>query len=202
MPTAPTTTRAGRPGKVDVALAVLRGGWVNGRELLDGVRGRSQDILGELAAYDNANAVARNAKAAGLRHGFCWQYMQVDYEERTAGADHRLWTVTREMIPRPHAAWQRGRAKVVMCQGNAEVTYEPPDLEAHKERTAAEIERREADLRGGSACDNTSAKPNPRGPLGVSEGAQPNRSRPSHICLSGNARQPESDGQPDLFGET
>ena len=124
MPTAPTTTRAGRLGKVDVALHVLRAGWVNGRGLLDGVRASAQDILGEPAAYDNANAAARNARWAALAKGKCWQLMSVNYREDDGGADHRLWTITDEMVARPHPAWQRGEASVVMqkMDGEGQVT--------------------------------------------------------------------------------
>lgn len=94
--------------KLDLAIEALSQGWLNGRELLDAVRAMS----GETAAYDSANACARNAKAKVARLGLWWQYMEVNYEESTGGSEHRLWTCTEEGIPRPHRAWQQGDAVV------------------------------------------------------------------------------------------
>jgi hypothetical protein len=94
--------------KLSLAIAALRARWLNGRELLAAVEGMS----GGTAAYDNASACARNAKARALREGLWWQYMELSHDESTGGSDHRLWTCSEEGIPRPHRAWQQGDAVV------------------------------------------------------------------------------------------
>jgi hypothetical protein len=138
----PLRGKARHPGKVDVALFVLSRGWLNGRELLAEIRAESVNVLGQRADYDNANAVARNARAAAISRGLCWQYIWVNYEETGDGKDHRLWTVTHEMVARPHPSWQKGDAVVVMENASG--------LRQHSAARARELaERSEAAVRGG-----------------------------------------------------
>ena len=177
MSTAPATSRAGRLSKVDVALHILRGRWVNGRELLDGVRASAQDILGEPAAYDNANAAARNARWAALAQGRCWQHLSVNYREDDAGADHRVWTVTDEMIARPHPAWQQGDACVVMQKMDAEGQV---------------IEKIFSRQRVDNVGDGRKAS---REVLALQNPAPPTRRRPQRDCASGGALEREASQQ-------
>jgi hypothetical protein len=112
--------------------------------------------------YNNVQGATRNAKDRTLTEGRCWQFMDVDKEMVRKGSDFRLWTITEEMIPRPHVAWQEGGAKVVMMQGDPDCPrveiYPRPDLSEHIERSGVEIaerrdllaQRREAGGGGGS----------------------------------------------------
>ncbi len=166
-----TTTRADRKGRlVRVALVVayLRGGWRSGQQIMSYVELESERA-GRRTRYNNVQGATRNAKWRALIGGLCWQYMDVNEQMTDAGSAFRLWSITEEMVPRPHPAWQHGDARVVMMQGDPTTptvrVYERPDLEAAKQRSEAEIER----LRGGGVvsigarrvCSGDTDRPSP-----------------------------------------
>jgi len=160
----PLRASARQPGKVDVALAVLSCRWLNGRELLAAIRAEALNILGHQADYDNANAVARNARAAAISRGLCWQYIWVNYEETGDGKDHRLWTVTHEMVARPHPSWQKGDAVVVMETARGTWEHSQAGTRLLVQRSEPELAERRAAVRGGQAAAPAgTGRHNPRG---------------------------------------
>ena len=96
----PAHTSGGRPPcrtAVDRGLDVLQGCWCGGWQLL------------RATARDNANAVARDCRAAALRRGLAWHYLEVNEWDRGPGLHHRLWCVTRINEPPPfHDAIRAG----------------------------------------------------------------------------------------------
>jgi len=161
MPTAPPTTRADRKCRlVRVALVVdyLSKGWRSGQEIMSYVELESERI-GQRTGYNNVQGAARNAKLRALIGGLCWQYMDVDQEMTGEGSAFRLWTITEEAVPRPHDAWQQGRAEVVMLTGDPQNPtvrrHRRPDLSEQTARTEAAIAERREELAGGSASECT-----------------------------------------------
>jgi len=82
-------------------LMALRGRWLGGWDLI------------RATSRDSANAAARDCKAAALRQGLVWHYIECDEQDAGPGHNHRLWCCTArgERVP-DHPAIRAG-AKVV-----------------------------------------------------------------------------------------
>ena len=119
--TAPATTGAGesRLARVGLVVELLRRGWYSGQQIMSYVEIESERA-GERTRYNNVQGATRNAKLRTLTDGRCWQYMDVNREMTGKGSAFRLWTITEEMVPRAHPAWQRGDAEGWMLKLGAE----------------------------------------------------------------------------------
>lgn len=163
MPTA-TTTRADRKGRlVRVALVVdyLRGerqsgAWRSGQQIVEHIKQLSAQI-GEQTAYNSSTGAARNARALAKQRGLAWWTLDVNRAETGPGnpgtEGHRLYCVVRRNERPPgHRAIDAGAVPI----------GDPPLVEVAEtdlERSEAEVERREAALRGGPGPSGSSPTP-------------------------------------------
>ena len=173
--TAPATTRAGesRLARVGLVVELLRRGWYSGQQIMSYVEIESERA-GERTAYNNVQGATRNAKLRTLSDGRCWEYMDVNREMTGKGSAFRLWTITEEMVPRPHAAWQRGDAEGWMLKQG------PPDKDGNPTVIERRFSRQQVDNLGDgrAASREVQTPPARRRPWSppVSGGAVPRRS--------------------------
>jgi len=176
MPTAPATTRAGesRLARVGLVVELLHRGWHSGQQIMNYVE-MASERAGQRTTYNNVQGATRNARLRTLTDGRCWQYMDVNQDMTGGGFAFRLWTITEEMVPRAHPAWQFGNAEVVILKQG------PPDKNGNPTVIEKVFRRQHVDNLGDGRAASREVP------------APPARRRPPRSCDSGSATRPVGD---------